>query len=68
MARPEGVDQANHAQIGLRRDRWIEARSSNGRDLSRAAGILIEIAGRLVPDESSEEQDEHNGRLREGLD
>jgi hypothetical protein len=42
---------------------------SDGRDLSRAAGILIAIGLRLLSEESSEEEnDEHNGRLREGLD
>ena len=42
---------------------------SDGRDLSRAAGILIAIGLRLV-NESGEEDDndEYNGRLREGLD
>jgi len=42
---------------------------SDGRDLSRAAGILIAIGLRLLADESSEEDnDEYNRRLRESLD
>ncbi|MGP8008920.1 MAG: hypothetical protein ACLPKZ_01495 [Acidimicrobiales bacterium] len=45
---------------------------SDGRDLSRAAGILIAIGLRLLAEESGEESGEEdnddNGRLREGLD
>jgi len=41
---------------------------SDDRDLSRAAGILIAIGLRLLPEESSEEENDDNGRLREGLD
>ena len=67
MSRPEGVESVNCAQIDHSRDRWSEARAADGRDLSRVAGILIEIAGRLIG-ESSEEHDEHHRRLRQGLD
>jgi hypothetical protein len=41
---------------------------SDGRDLSRAAGILIAIGLRLLAEESGEEDNDDNGRLREGLD